>query len=227
MIKIPFDRCVILTTLNFAQITNRLESVILNPRSASSLNHNSVPKHPRYLGEINGFKFLATRIVGHKYFHLPLFLLPTIEGKIYSFHHGHEISLAVKLHNVTCIFLMTWLGGLFMGISAVLDNILGDSRTYNYQYLTTIPIVILCYLTVLGYLYLDAWFATKFFKALFVKRFIPAMRITIDGEPTWSSDLSGELFYQSEPSTDLLRKNLPSFPSNPGTARSLSMTDRF
>jgi hypothetical protein len=208
MIKIPFDRCVILTTLDFAQITDRLESVIYNPHSPSLQIDGSSSTRQRFLGEIRGFKFLATRILGHKYLHLPRFLAPAIEGKIDSLHHGYEISLSIKLHNITCVLLVTWLGGVFVAASSVLDSVFMGIK--NSQYVTILSIVIFFYLAVLAYLYVEAWSATKFFRTLFVRgltsttEMIQTVRSTVnfDLQPQPSGDLS----------TDQLRKNLPSFP---------------
>jgi hypothetical protein len=208
MIKIPFDRCVILTTLDFTQITDRLESVIYNPHSPSFQIDGSSSTHQRFLGEIRGFKFLATRILGHKYLHLPRFLAPAIEGKIDSLHHGYEISLSIKLHNITCVLLVTWLGGIFVAASSVLDNMFMGIKSS--QYLTTVEIVVFFYLAVLTYLYLEAWSATKFFRTLFVRgltgtaEIINAARSTVNFDR--QTQPSGDL------STDQLRKNLPSFP---------------
>jgi hypothetical protein len=233
MIKIPFNRCVILTTLDFAQITNRLESAIYvgavspstQPQPSSIPPDNSRSNHPRYFGQIRGFRFLATRIIGHKYIHLPIFLLPTVEGEIDSLHHGYEISLTVKLQNITCALLLTCLGGLFTTISSVLDNILVGTK--NYQYLTIVQIVALFYVVVLTYFYFDAWRATKFFRALFVKKFTGATQLADFDRQTCSGDLQlrdtiedpGARLHQQKLSIDLLRKNLPSFPSPSGKIR--------
>jgi hypothetical protein len=207
MIKIPFDRCVILTTLDFAQITDRLESVIYNPHSSSVLADGSRSNQQRFVGEVRGFKFLATRILGHKYLHLPRFLAPAIEGKIDSLHHGYEISLSIKLHNITCVLLLTWLGGLFAAGSSVLDNMLIGIKSY--QYLTILQVVVFFYLVVLIYLYFEAWSATKFFRTLFVRSLAGTTGIINATRSTVNFDhypQSGDL------STDQLRKNLPSFP---------------
>jgi hypothetical protein len=230
MIKIPFDQCVILTTLDFAQITDRLESAIYVGAATTensharrqSLSAGASPqsaktklKRQHFFGQIQGFKFLANRIVGHKYLHLPAFLSPTIEGNINSLHHGYEISLAVKLHNITCAILLTWLGGLLTTISPMLDNVLVDSK--NYQYLTAVQIIATVYVAVVIYLYFDAWRTTRFFRSLFVKGFTGATKIIYEDRSMWSSDLSDlqlqEVSNASEP-TNLLRRNLPSFPSH-------------
>jgi hypothetical protein len=57
-------------------------------------------------------------------------LSPTIEGKIDSLHHGYEIFLTIKLQNITFTLLLTWLGGIFTTIAAVLDRILVDAENY-------------------------------------------------------------------------------------------------
>ena len=110
MIKIPFDRCVILTTLDFEQISERLATAIYDPRFSADRSAERAPKHQYYCGQIHGFKFSASRLIGHKYFHLPLVLSPTIEGNINALSTGYEISLTAKLQNVTVVLLLTWLG---------------------------------------------------------------------------------------------------------------------
>jgi hypothetical protein len=211
MIEIPFDRCTIVSTLNFSQITDRLESAIYDPNFVSQSNSSNTRKYPAYFGKIQGYKFSATRIIGHKYLHLPAFLFPTIEGKINSLHHGYEIYLSVKMHNITFALLLVWLGGLFTTIPAILDNIFVVSK--NNQYLTTVGIIPLVFVVVISYFYLDAWRATKFFRTLFIKKFTAYVNNRDFTEAVGNSgfgrqpELSGALS-----TTDLLRKNLPSFP---------------
>jgi hypothetical protein len=211
-IKIPFDRCTIVSTLNFSQITDRLESAIYDPNFLSQSNSENIPKHQSYFGRIEGYKFSATRLVGHKYLHLPAFLFPTIEGNINSLHHGYEISLVVRIHNLTLALLLVWLGGLFTVIPSLLDNIFVGVK--NYQYLTTVEIVPLVFAAIAAYFYLDAWRATKFFRTLFIKKFRTAINDRVVNLPIEPSgfQLQPEELSGSLSSTDLLRKNLPSFP---------------
>ena len=220
MIRIPFNRCVILTTLDFSQIADRLESAIYvgqpavaNPDMDFGSFGDRAPNSQRYIGQIRDFKFLATRIVGHKYLHLPLCLLPSIEGKIHALHHGYEISLSIKLHDVTLILLLTWLGGLSIALYSILDNILVGTK--NPQYVVGVEIVAAVYVAVLAYFYLDAWLATKFFKGLFVRELTGYAKNTFVNQPSWSSSLQFE-DAGAPNSTRWLRKNLPSIPSDPG-----------
>jgi hypothetical protein len=215
MIRIPFDRCVIITTLNFEQIAERLESAIYDPSFSARQNINSLPTNQCYFGQIQGFKFLANRIVGYKYLHLPAFLSPTIEGKIDSLHHGYEISLAIKLHNITVALLLTCLGGLFATLSSVLDNIF--TGTKNYQYVTTVQIIALVYLVVIAYFYFEAWRATKFFRTLFVKKFVGNIDSSVVDRAMWRSNFDLKDVGKSREIGDLLRKNLPSFPTGSST----------
>ncbi len=224
MIRIPFNRCVILTTLDFSQIADRLESAIYVGEAAlpgdSPDFGNSATRPPNsqpYIGQIRDFKFLATRIVGHKYLHLPLFLLPSIEGKIHALHHGYEISLDVKLHDVTLVMLLTWLGGLVITIYSILDNILVGSK--NPQYLMSVETMALVYVALLAYFYLDAWLATKFFKSLFVRELTGFAKNTFVTKPSWNSTLQFQDADSSVSSTTWLRKNLPSFPTDSGNVR--------
>jgi hypothetical protein len=216
MIRIPFDRCVIISTLNFAQITERLESAIYDPSFSSSQQTDSSPTNQCYFGQIQGFKFLANRIVGYKYFHLPAFLSPTIEGRIDSLHHGYEISLAIKLHNITVALLLTWLGGLFATLSSVFDNIF--TGTKNYQFLSIVQLVAIIYIVIIAYFYFEAWRATKFFRTLFVKKFVGTIEHGVVDRAMWHSNFDLQDVRKSRAIGDLLRKNLPSFPtgsSNP------------
>jgi hypothetical protein len=215
MIRIPFDRCVIITTLNFAQIADRLESAIYDPSFSAQQNTHTLSTNQRYFGQIEGFKFLANRIIGSKYFHLPAFLSPTIEGKIDSLHHGYEISLAIKLHNITVALLLTWLGGLFATLSSVFDNIF--TGTKNYQYVTIVQIIALVYLVVIVYFYFEAWRATKFFRTLFVKKFVGNIESGVVDRAMWHSNFDLQDVSKSRAVGDLLRKNLPSFPTGSST----------
>lgn len=215
MIRIPFDRCVIITTLNFAQIADRLESAIYDPIFSAQQNTNSPPTKQRYFGQIQGFKFLANRIIGYKHFHLPAFLSPTIEGKIDSLHHGYEISLVIKLHNMTVALLLTCLGGLFATLSSVLDNIFAGIR--NYQYVTTVQVIALVYVVVIAYFYFEAWRATKFFRTLFVKKFVGNIDSGVVDRAMWHSNFDLKDVRKSRAVGDLLRKNLPSFPTDSST----------
>ncbi len=211
MIKIPFDRCVILTTLDYAQITNRLESAIYDSSFSAQSSVDRAPKQQRYFGQIQGFKFLANRIIGHRYWHLPAFLTPTIEGKIDSLYHGYEISLTVKLNSITFALLLTWLGGLFTTISSVIDNILTGSK--NYQYLTTIQIIAGVYLLIIAYFYFEAWRATRYFRTLFIKELVGAVSSQVVARSMWNDNYDDERFGDIQSTTDLLRQNLPSFPA--------------
>jgi hypothetical protein len=220
MIGIPFDRCVILTTLDFAQISERLESAIYDPGYSSRSQAQGTPQHQHYFGQIQGFKFLATRPIGFKRFYLPAFLSPTIEGKIDSLHHGYEISLAVKLNNITVALMLAWLGGIFTSLSSILDNIFMGLK--NDRYLTIIGITAIGYILAIAYFYFDAWRATRFFKTLFARRFAGkiADRVVADlPTPQGNRQQSGldagfELREPDNPRSGvtILRKNLPSFP---------------
>ncbi len=216
MIRIPFDRCVIISTLNFAQITDRLASAIYDPDFSLQQNTNSTHSEPYYFGQIQGFKFLATRIIGFKHFHLPSFFAPTIEGKIDSLHHGYEISLAVKLHNVTVALLLTWLGGLFATLSSVLDNVF--TGTKNYQYVTLVQIVALVYILEIAYFYFEARRSTKFFRTLFIKKFAGNIDRGVVDRSMWHPDFDLQDIGKSRAIGDLLRKNLPSFPTGGSTS---------
>jgi hypothetical protein len=220
MIKIPFDSCVIVSTLDFSQITQRLESAIdvgsaVDRAKIDSLETATPDLEPRqytYFGQIQGFKFSATRLVGYKYFHLPAFLFPTIEGDINSLHHGYEILLDVKLHNLTFALLLAGLGGLLATIAPALDNVLGGSK--NEQYLTIVEIFVLLYLAFIIHFSVDAWHAKKFFRNLFVKRFAlaPIVDREVSQPPAWNSDLQFQDVGHVRSATELLRRNLPSFP---------------
>jgi hypothetical protein len=239
MIRIPFPQCVILTTLDFAQITHRLESAIdageAQLPSVKSISHprlsfadssadrpmieshalvNIAPKNQHFVGEIQGFKFLATRIIGHKYLHLPEFLVPTVEGKINSLYHGYQISLCIKVHQATFILLLAWLGGLITAIASVVNNILAGIS--NDRFLAPLEFIALIYVALLAYLYIDAWRSTKFFKNLFVRGFAGATPTTVVRQPDWSADLQVQDTNGGKASTDWLRKNLPSLTSQIG-----------
>jgi hypothetical protein len=169
--------------------------------------------------QIRSFKFVAHRIIGHKYLRVPVFLLPTIEGKINGLRHGYQISLAIGLHNVTFLLLLTWLGGLLSLMPSVVDNILADSK--NPLYLTTVAIATLSFTVIFAYLYFDAWRATTFFETLFAQGFTATPHPQVGSQSTGrSADFSPEFVGQRSQeiegfrtSTDWLRKNLPSFPS--------------
>ncbi|NJR32151.1 MAG: hypothetical protein HC778_03945 [Chamaesiphon sp. CSU_1_12] len=162
------------------------------------------PQQQHFIGEIQGFKFLATRIIGHKYLHLPRFLVPTIEGKINSLYHGYQLTICIKIHQITLILLLTWLGGLFTATSSIIGNIVaGIDRG-----LLLIPLefIALAYILVLGYLYLEAWRSTKFFQNLFVRGFAGATSTPSVSSSVWSSELQMSEMGGSQSSTHWLRK---------------------
>ncbi|AFY94208.1 hypothetical protein [Chamaesiphon minutus] len=235
MIRIPFPQCVILTTLDFAQITDRLESAIYEgetqsltsghlvpaalPSADSAVTLPSteshslvkvIPKQQHFIGEIQGFKFSAARIIGHKYLHLPRFLVPAIEGKINSLYHGYQLTLCIKIHQITLILLLTWLGGLFTITSSIINNIVAGIDLG--RFLIPLEYAALAYILVLGYLYFEAWRSTKFFRNLFVRGFAGATSTPVVSPSVWSSELQLSEMGTSQSSTDWLRKNLPSFP---------------
>ncbi len=187
MIKIPFDRCVILTTLDFEQISERLATAIYDPRMSPIREHNHSSKQQYYHGRINGFKFSANRIIGHKSFHLPLFLSPTIEGNIKALSTGYEISLAAKLQNLTFVLLLTWLGGLLTACAISLEKILVGIQDDRYATILAGSVVI--YLIAIAYIYLSSWLTTRFFKTLFTQGLTGITKIQAPQYQTWHADL--------------------------------------
>jgi hypothetical protein len=221
MIKIPFDGCVIVSTLDFLQITQRLESAIYVSSASGnrvavdrSIADESALQPPKqlYFGQIQGFKFSATRLVGSKYFHLPEFLFPTIEGDINSLHHGYEILLDVKLHSITFALMLAGLGGLLATIAPALDNVFGGNK--NDGYLTIVEIFPLLYVAFVIHFCVDAWQAKKFFRNLFIKRFAlkPVADLEVAQPPEWNSEFQFQDVGNARSSTQILRQNLPSFP---------------
>jgi hypothetical protein len=220
MIKIPFDSCVIVSTLDFSQITQRLASAIHVSSATDRVEIDVLetdtldlqPSQQHYFGQIQGFKFSATRLVGSKSFHLPAFLFPTMEGDINSLHHGYEILLGIKLHNITFALMLAGLGGLLATIAPALDNVLGGSK--NYQYLMTVEILALMYVVIVIHFYVDAWHTKKFFRNLFVKKFslMPVADIEVSQPSGWNSEFQFQDAGNVRSSTELLRQNLPSFP---------------
>jgi hypothetical protein len=163
MIKIPFDRCFILTTLDFEQISERLATAIHDPRFPPR-DANSTSTQ-RYFGHIRGFKFSASPLLGHKHFHLPFCLSPTIEGNINAIATGYEISLTAKLQNLTLVLLLTWLGGILTACSAAFEKVLLNIDDVVYG--RTLYISIFLYLATIAYLYFASWRTTRFFRSLF------------------------------------------------------------
>ncbi len=214
MIKIPFNRCVILTTLDFDRIIDRLESAIYDPRFSQIYGFGKTSNSQRYGGELHGFKFQATRMIGSKHIHVPLFLLPEVEGTIEQLHHGHEISLKVGLHNFTFMLLLTWFGGLFTFTTAcIIDNVLGDVK--DYRYLVDVGISLLIYLAMVAYFYFAAWRSTKFFKNLFAQRLL-GMRSQIPAaQNDWGADLQLQKIAIQRSAVDWMKTNLPALPSTP------------
>ncbi len=208
MIKIPFERCVIFSTLEFDRLMHKLTSAIYDPYLSQYSMEK--PKHQSYWGQVDGSKFLATRIIGHKYIHLPLFLSPTIEGKIVDIHHGYEISLTVKLQNLTFIFLLAWLGGLVTTISFAIDKILGGIA--NGSYFTSVGISLLIYLLTIGYFYFSAWRSIRFFRYLFVQKLTGFATAKDANDRPWVPNI--QHIPSKNSATYWLKENLPSFPSS-------------
>jgi hypothetical protein len=194
MIKIPFDRCVILTTLDFEQISARLATAIYDSRFPQR-DSGKAPYRQRYSGQIRGFKFSASPLIGHKHLHLPFCLFPTIEGNIHALATGYEISLTAKLQNLTFMLLLTWLGGILTACSVAFEKVLLNIQDAVYG--ATLSISILLYLATIAYLYFVSWQTTRFFKALFVQG------LTGQGKYHGSQLRSLEL---QQPTSDLLER---------------------
>lgn len=183
MIKIPFDRCVILTTLDFEQISERLATAIYDPHSQPRDTAAS-RKHQRYSGYIHGFKFAASPLLGHKYLHLPSFLFPAIEGKIDALGNGYEISLTAKLQNLTFVLLLTGLGGILTACAIAFEKVLLNIQDALHG--RSLLISILLYLATIAYFYFASWQITKFFKALFSQGLTGVSRINVLQVQQWS-----------------------------------------
>ena len=111
--------------------------------------------------------------------------------------------------------LLTWLGSLLATLSSVVDNVIAGSK--NYQYLTAIQAFALVYILVIAYFYFEAWRATKFFRTLFVKKFAGNIDRGVVDRAIWHSDFELRDVSKSRAIGDLLRKNLPSFPTDSST----------
>jgi hypothetical protein len=183
MIKIPFDRCVILTTLDFEQISERLATAIYDPRSPQREIASS-RKQERYSGHIHGFKFSASPLLGHKYLHLPSFLFPSIEGNIHALANGYEISLTAKLQNFTFVLLLTGLGGILTACSIAFEKVL--LNIHDAFHGRSLLISVLLYLATIAYFYFASWQTTKFFKALFTQGLTGVSRINVPQVQQWS-----------------------------------------
>ena len=213
MIRIPFDRCVILTTLNLEQIASRLEGAIYDPSFLVGRDVDSPPQRQSFYGKIHSFKFSATRMLGHKYAHLPMFLSPTIEGDILALANGYQISLAVKLQNITVALLLTWLGGLLATLSVVFDKVFTNIQ--DDKYFAGARIFLLLYPMAIGYLYWASWQSTKFFRLLFAQGLTGFHNYRPAERQQWTPDLPQVPVPQS--ATDWMSKNLPSFPLSKAT----------
>lgn len=183
MIKIPFEQCVVLTTLDFEQISERLATAIYDPRFPPRDASNRRTQQ-NYYGQIRGFKFSASPLIGSKHIHLPFFLFPTIEGKIHALANGYEISLTAKLQNLTFILLLTGLGGILTAFAIAFEEVLlniQDAFTAR-----SLLISILLYLATFAYFYFASWRTTKFFKALFTQGLTGISRINVPQVRQWS-----------------------------------------
>ncbi len=210
--KIPFDRCVIHTTLDFDRILDRLESAIYDSRFQPAYDFGKPPSRQIYHGELRGFKFSATRTIGFKHFHLPSYLLPTVVGRIERLQNGHEISLSIEIHNMTCIVMLAWFGALVTFTTAsILDNVLGE--IHDHSYLEELPISLCLYLSIIAYFYFAAWRSTKFFKRLFSQRLLGTSAIVLATKPKWQMDLQYQQVTFSRTAIEWMRINLPSLPN--------------
>jgi hypothetical protein len=186
MIKIPFDRCVILTTLDFEQISQRLATAIYDPRFPTSDPSSSL-KRQRYYGQIRGFKFFASQPIVFKHLYLPFFLFPTIEGNVNALATGYEISLTAKLQNLALILLLTGLGGILstcaIGFERVLLNI------HDALYTKSLVIFVLFYFSIIVYIYFAAWRTTRFFRSLFTEGLTGISKMNVPQRQKWSPEL--------------------------------------
>jgi hypothetical protein len=214
MIRIPLKERVVLTTLGFDSILNRLDSAIVVPEDRSG-------QIKPYIGEINGFQFYASRLLGSKYFHLPTFFLPRIEGRIYDIPTGYEISLIAKLHPYTAVFLWICAGGLLAyTVNGILDNLVANVR--EFQYLEDLAIAVLVFAVLMLYFYLASRRGMRFFQVLFVQRLLGNSQIYLNTPPKSSQQVSEQVAVFS----NRLRKNLPQLRSSSFTVVSSKIPDR-
>jgi hypothetical protein len=211
MIKIPFNPCIILSTLTFEQITDRLVAAIYDPQVPVTTDANQLPKQQCYHGRVGGFRFLATRIIGYKHIHLPTFLVPTIEGEITALPYGYEISLGVRMQNITFALCLAWLGGILTTSSVLLDRVFAN--IHDDQYFKNVEIAILLFLLAIGYFYFTSWRTTRFFRNLFAQRLTGIDKNQVVQQSRSIIDRRKVLDRRS--ATDWMRVNLPSFPSTP------------
>lgn len=183
MIKIPFDRCVILTTLDFEQISERLATVIYDPRFPPRDPRNTLTQQ-NYSGQIRGFKFSASPLIGSKHIHLPFCLFPAIEGNIHALANGYEISLAAKLQNLTFILLLTGLGGILTACAISLENVLLNIQEAVYG--RSLLISVLLYLATIAYFYFASWQTNRFFQSLFSQGLTGISKIHVPQVQNWS-----------------------------------------
>ncbi|MFM2303877.1 MAG: hypothetical protein RLZZ135_1287 [Cyanobacteriota bacterium] len=206
MIRIPFDRCTIFTTLNFEQIIARLESAIYHPSNRSARDDEQESQSQHYYGQIRTFRFLATRIIGHKSAHLPLCWSPTIEGNIKALPQGYQISLSVNLQNLTFVLLLTCLGALFTEICAVCDR---ASMHIEDNGVKGLAISLLLYLAAICHLYFSSWQTIRFLQTLFAERLTGITKIGSAARPTrWIPDLPS-VVPATRSATDCIGQNLP------------------
>jgi hypothetical protein len=186
MIKIPFEQCVVLTTLDFEQISERLATAIYDPYCPPR-DTSIARKHQRYSGHIRGYKFSASPLLGNKHIHLPFFLFPTIEGNILPLANGYEISLMAKLQNFTFILLLTGLGGILLACSIAFEEALLDIQDALNGSVLLISVIF--YLFTIAYFYFVSWQTTRFFQALFTQGLTGISRINVPQAGEWSQGL--------------------------------------
>jgi hypothetical protein len=197
MIRIPIREQVLLSTLGFDSILNRLDSAISSPE-----DYSREPKP--YIGEIQGFKFWANRLIGSEYLHFPNWLLPKIEGRIYELELGYQISLVAKLHRSTSILLLIGLGGVTAyTLSCLLGNVLNGVT--DFKYFQDLGIIACIYLVITLYFSLTARRAMNFFKVLFAQRLLGSSQLYLDNRPPQLSVIGGQMSTFSA----RLRNNLP------------------
>lgn len=186
-----------MTTLGFDSILNRLDSAIVVPEDRTG-------EIKPYIGEILGFKFWATRLIGSKHFHLPTCLLPRIEGRIHEIYTGYQISLVAKFHPLTSIFLLISAGGLLAYIiNSVLDLLVAGVK--EFQYLQDLGIFVLVSLLLILYFHLAARRGMKFFQILFAQRLLGNSQIYLNTPPRSSRQITEQMSVFST----RIKRNLP------------------
>ncbi len=121
---IPHEKLTINTSLHTTEALQKLQAVI-EPKRTIRWGYS---KHKPYEGVIEGLHFTVSRILGYRNSFLPI-----IQGEIKPELNGCSIHISMSLHSWVKVFMVVWLGFVFLACLLSLSLFFGFATQYGGQ----------------------------------------------------------------------------------------------